>query len=351
MDKHTPEQRRKNMQAVKNKDSEIELMLRKELWSRGLRYQKNSSKIFGHPDIVFIGKKVAVFCDSEFWHGYDWDNRKNDFESHQEFWIPKIERNMQRDIEVNEKLQSAGWTVLRFWGKEIKKNLQNCADKIERAVNKMSKYKSIDLFAGIGGIRMGFDRAFGEDIKTVFVSEWDEYAQKTYKANFKDDFDIAGDITKIEEKDVPTFDICLAGFPCQAFSRAGKKEGFMDETRGTLFFDIAEMLKRTSPKAFMLENVDNLITHDKGRTFQTILQVLINELDYKIIGVTKDEKGKLVYERKDFVRNSRNFGVPQNRPRVYIMGFSRKHFGDAVDMLPPEETHDFVVTTEESEPS
>lgn len=134
MDKHTPEQRRKNMQAVKNKDSQIELMLRKELWARGLRYRKNSNKVFGHPDIVFIGKKVAVFCDSEFWHGYDWENRQKDFRSHQDFWIPKIERNIRRDIEVNEKLLSEGWIVLRFWGKEIKKNLQDCADRIERAV-------------------------------------------------------------------------------------------------------------------------------------------------------------------------------------------------------------------------
>ncbi|MCQ2735430.1 MAG: very short patch repair endonuclease [Alphaproteobacteria bacterium] len=134
MDKHTPEQRRRNMQAIKNKDSKIELMLRKELWSRGIRYQKNSNKVFGHPDIVFVGKKVAVFCDSEFWHGYDWENRKNNFKSHQEFWIPKIERNMERDIEVNKQLQSEGWIVLRFWGKEIKKDIQSCADKIERAV-------------------------------------------------------------------------------------------------------------------------------------------------------------------------------------------------------------------------
>lgn len=134
MDKHTPEQRHRNMQAIKNRDSEIELMLRKELWHRGLRYQKNSKKVFGHPDIVFLGKKVAVFVDSEFWHGYDWENRKHDFKSHQEFWIPKIERNMQRDIEVNDMLQNEGWTVLRFWGKEIKSNLKNCADSIERAV-------------------------------------------------------------------------------------------------------------------------------------------------------------------------------------------------------------------------
>ena len=135
MDKHTPEQRRKNMQAVKNKDSQIELLLRKELWARGLRYRKNVNRIYGKPDIVFIGKKVAVFCDSEFWHGYNWEERKKDFKSHQEFWIPKIERNMERDAEVTAKLESEGWTVLRFWGNEIKKNTAQCADIIEKAVH------------------------------------------------------------------------------------------------------------------------------------------------------------------------------------------------------------------------
>ncbi|MBQ1196489.1 MAG: very short patch repair endonuclease [Clostridia bacterium] len=135
MDKHTPEQRRKNMQAVKNKDSQIELLLRKELWSRGLRYRKNVNRIYGKPDIVFIGKKIAVFCDSEFWHGYNWDERKKDFKSHQEFWIPKIERNMERDAEVTAKLESEGWTVIRFWGNEIKKNTAQCADIIEKAVH------------------------------------------------------------------------------------------------------------------------------------------------------------------------------------------------------------------------
>ena len=134
MDNHTVEQRRRNMQAVKNKDSKIEIALRKELWSRGLRYQKNVTSIFGKPDLVFKGKKVAVFCDSEFWHGYNWEERKKDFKSHQEFWIPKIERNMERDKEVTEELQKQGWTVLRFWGKEIKKNASGCADIIEKAV-------------------------------------------------------------------------------------------------------------------------------------------------------------------------------------------------------------------------
>ncbi len=121
-----------NMSRIKNKDTAIEVLLRNELWHRGLRYRKNVKNIYGKPDIVFIGKKIAIFCDSEFWHGYDWENRKHDFKKNQEFWIPKIERNMQRDIEVNEKLREDGWIVLRYWGKEIKKNLSACADEIER---------------------------------------------------------------------------------------------------------------------------------------------------------------------------------------------------------------------------
>lgn len=122
------------MKQVKSKGSKIETMLMKELWSRGLRYRKNVNTIYGKPDIAFIGKKVAVFCDSEFWHGYNWEERKNDFKSHQEFWISKIERNIERDKEVTAKLEKDGWTVLRFWGRDIKKNLNICADIIEKAV-------------------------------------------------------------------------------------------------------------------------------------------------------------------------------------------------------------------------
>ena len=130
----TKEQISYNMQQVKNKDSKIEVLLRKELWSRGIRYRKNVNRIYGKPDIVFIGKKIAVFCDSEFWHGYNWEERKQDFKSHQEFWIPKIERNMERDLEVTAHLESEGWMVIRFWGNEIKKNTVGCADIIEKVL-------------------------------------------------------------------------------------------------------------------------------------------------------------------------------------------------------------------------
>lgn len=198
----------------------------------------------------------------------------------------------------------------------------------------MSKiYKTIDLCAGIGGIRRGYELA--GCFKNVLSAEIDKNACLTYKHLYGED--AMNDITTEEFKkkvDDTEYDVLLAGFPCQAFSRAGKKEGFMDKTRGTLFFDIAEIISRSHPKAFMLENVDNLITHEKGQTFHTIIDVLVNDLNYKVIGVTKDENGKLVYDARSFVRNSKNFGVPQNRPRVYIMGFSRDCYGDSVDSLP-----------------
>ena len=130
----TPEQIHFNMSRIRSKDTKIEVELRKELWSRGLRYRKNVKNVPGKPDIAFIGKKIAVFCDSEFWHGYDWDHRKDDIKTRREFWIPKIERNMERDREVNQILEEQGWIVLRFWGKQIQKNPVECADIIEKTV-------------------------------------------------------------------------------------------------------------------------------------------------------------------------------------------------------------------------
>ena len=185
-------------------------------------------------------------------------------------------------------------------------------------------YKSVDLFAGIGGIRLGFDKAFKKDIETVFVSEWDKKAQETYRANFKDKFDIQGDITQIEEKKIPQHDILLAGFPCQAFSLAGLKKGFED-ARGTLFFDVARIAEYHKPKVIFCENVKNLVNHDRGKTFKVIRRILEN-LGYK------------VYEK---VLNSKNFGVPQNRERIYIVAFREDI--DSSDFSFPEETADSKV--------
>lgn len=193
-------------------------------------------------------------------------------------------------------------------------------------------YKTIDLCAGIGGIRKGFEMTGA--FQNVLSAEIDKYACMTYEhlygENPLNDITSEDFKTKVEKT---KYDVLLAGFPCQAFSRAGRQLGFLDKTRGTLFFDIADILQRTRPKAFMLENVDNLITHSKGNTFKVIIHTLVKDLNYKVIGVTSDKDGKLEYVPKEFVRNSKNFGVPQNRPRVYIMGFDREYWGDCVDDL------------------
>lgn len=179
-------------------------------------------------------------------------------------------------------------------------------------------FTQIDLFAGIGGIRLGFQKNGG---KTIFSSEWDKFAKKTYEANFGEIPE--GDITKIEPGDIPDHDILLAGFPCQPFSQAGLKKGFED-TRGTLFFNIAEILKEKRPKAFMLENVKQLRGHDKGKTYKIILNTL-SELNY--------------YVPCPQILNSVCFGVPQNRERIIIVGFNK-------DFL-PEHFEDFVIPTGE----
>lgn len=132
----TKEQITRNMRSNKSKDTKPELMLRKELWSRGMRYRKNYKALPGKPDIVLGRAKLAVFVDGKMWHGYDWEHQKNDFKSNRDFWIPKIESNIERDLKVNQILNEQGWQVIRFWDFEIKKNVVACADKIEQAYSK-----------------------------------------------------------------------------------------------------------------------------------------------------------------------------------------------------------------------
>ena len=178
-----------------------------------------------------------------------------------------------------------------------------------------AKYTMIDLFAGIGGTRLGFYQT--GKVKVVFSSEIDKFSIKTYRANFGDI--PSGDITKIDSKDIPNHDILVGGFPCQAFSQAGKKLGFED-TRGTLFFEIARVLKDKRPKAFLLENVKNLKSHNKGKTYKTIIKTL-KDLDYEVF---------------TSVLKARDFGVPQNRERIYIVGFDKKQVREYNRFLFPD---------------
>ena len=179
------------------------------------------------------------------------------------------------------------------------------------------QFSFIDLFAGIGGMRIAFDRAGGH---CVYSNEWNKYSQQTYFANFGEQPD--GDITKVNEKDIPNHDILVAGFPCQPFSIAGvskknsmgRETGFADKTQGTLFFDVCRILKEKRPKAFMLENVKNLCSHDKGRTFQ-VIKASLDELNYEVFHAVLD---------------GQNY-VPQHRERIIIVGFDRERYGKDID--------------------
>lgn len=166
------------------------------------------------------------------------------------------------------------------------------------------KYKFIDLFAGIGGIRMAFESS---NCECVFSSEWDQHSQKTYLANFGEK--PLGDITAIAEDDIPDHHILAGGFPCQPFSTIGKREGFGHATQGTLFFDIVRILKAKQPEAFLLENVAGLVNHDGGKTFKLIIKTLEEELGYQ----TWSE-----------VLDAADYGVPQHRKRIYIVGFKKE---------------------------
>lgn len=209
-------------------------------------------------------------------------------------------------------LGKGGEKLVRAWEAGTESPSDNIYNKIIRFANERpyaesennADFKFIDLFAGIGGIRIPFQELGG---KCVFSSEWDKFAQKTYRVNFGEM--PQGDITQIESNSIPDFDVLLGGFPCQPFSSAGLKKGFAD-TRGTLFFEIERIMKDKRPKVFLLENVKQLRSHDRGRTLKVILNH-IESLDY--------------YVKYEILRAG-DFGVPQNRERTYIVGFDKHYY-------------------------
>ena len=238
-------------------------------------------------------------------------------ENHVEYTISEKIKQKRISLGLNQKefadalsLGKYGERTLRRWenGETKPSNLE--FNSIMAFANKIpfpsteQQFSFIDLFAGIGGIRIPFQELGG---KCVFSSEWDSFAKKTYSINYGEE--PKGDITKISTDEIPDFDILLAGFPCQPFSQAGLKKGFAD-TRGTMFFEIERIIKDKRPKAFLLENVKQLRTHDKGRTLETILTHL-KDLNYSVF-----------YQ----ILRAADFGVPQNRERIYIVGFDTSQF-------------------------
>ena len=230
--------------------------------------------------------------------------------------------------EISSRLGYSHRTIVRWeQGKSAPKTavlqyLREISEKqIARKVNGNSAFRFIDLFAGIGGMRLGFEAAGG---KCVFTCEWNEQARKTYEANFPGDHPFAGDIRNVRPGDVPPYDVLVAGFPCQPFSIAGvskknalgRPHGFLCETQGTLFFVVARLLEAHRPPVFVLENVKNLVNHDKGNTFKVILGTLRDELGYSVHYRVIDAKG----------------WVPQHRERIFIVGF-REENGFSFDNL------------------
>lgn len=222
---------------------------------------------------------------------------------------------------INDHVQEELEAYTRRTGKTISESinyaLMSLLDGLEPKTHTQGKFTFIDLFAGIGGMRLAYEAAGGQ---CVYSNEWNKYSQQTYFANFGEQPD--GDITKVDENTIPDHDILVAGFPCQPFSIAGvskknslgRETGFKDKTQGTLFFDVCRILKAKRPKAFMLENVKNLKSHDKGRTFKVIMESL-DELDYQVFTAILDGQGF----------------VPQHRERILIVGFDRKRYGSNVD--------------------
>lgn len=225
------------------------------------------------------------------------------------------------------RVDDALYEELNTYSVETEQSMQACVreavayyitDKKKKQIPVLkSQFTFIDLFAGIGGMRLAYENVGG---RCVYSNEWNKYSQQTYCANFGEQPE--GDITKVDAKTIPDHDILVAGFPCQPFSIAGvskkislgRKTGFEDKTQGTLFFDVCRILKEKRPKAFMLENVKNLKSHDKGRTFKTILESL-DELKYKVFFAVLD---------------GQNF-VPQHRERIIIVGFDMERYGDDIE--------------------
>ena len=268
-------------------------------------------------------------------------------EKRQRLGLTQLELARLLELKDNGERTIRGWELGEHKPSKSKlaKILELHEDAPFRIENNNHKFTFIDLFAGIGGIRLPFQELGG---KCVFSSEWDKFAQRTYAANYGEV--PSGDITKISAKEIPDHDILMGGFPCQAFSQAGLKKGFED-TRGTMFFEIQRILCEKRPKVFLLENVKQLKGHDKGRTLQTILNILTGEshLSLDDIPMSEDARnslGKKLNYWVDFkVLRAADFGVPQNRERIFIVGFDKDYFGENFDF---EKNFNWPVPTYES---
>jgi DNA (cytosine-5)-methyltransferase 1 len=302
------------MRKIQSKNTTIEIKFEMALIQAGLRYCKSEQlieTIEGNPDFVIPKYRIAIFCDGDFWHGYNFDSKK--IKNNNEFWSAKIERNITHDSEVSNGLKKNMWKVFRFWEHDIKNNIDACILDIKNYIEEnysevKYEFTFVDLFAGIGGFRIPLEELGG---KCLGFSEIDKYAIETYKNNFwefKNNEEVElGSITDIGKLPFNNIDLIVGGVPCQSWSVAGKMRGF-DDPRGKLWHDTIRVVELNKPKAFIFENVKGLMDpRNRGN-----LELIIDSFE------------ALGYIVKYQLLNSYDFGLPQNRDRIFIVGIKKE---------------------------
>lgn len=302
------------MKNIRSSNTKIELIFEEELKKTSLNYTKPKlliEEIDGNPDFVIPRHKIAIFCDGDFWHGYNLNQTK--ISTNSKFWQAKINRNIERDLEVNNKLKEKGWTVFRFWEHQIKENVSECVHDIKNFILSTQSsdnpaFTFVDLFAGIGGFRIPLEELGG---KCLGFSEIDKHAIEVYKTNFSgfnNDSELElGNITNLTKLPFDGIDLIVGGVPCQSWSVAGKMRAF-DDPRGKLWENTIEIVRLNQPKAFVFENVKGLIDPRNKENLNVILSAF-------------DKAGYVVKQPQ--LLNSYDFGLPQNRDRIFIVGIRK----------------------------
>ncbi len=308
------ETRSKTMSKIKGSNTSIEKILEDKLALKKINYCRPEhliEPVEGSPDFVIPKYRIAIFCDGDFWHGYNVASSKTN--SNSEFWEAKIKRNQQRDKEVNDILDKKGWKIFRFWEHEIRQDGDLCTQKIQDYIDNIKKkhnekkhtFTFVDLFSGIGGFRVALEDVGG---KCLGFSEIDKEAITVYKRNYieadTDEFEL-GSVTQLSKLPFKV-DLIVGGVPCQSWSVAGKMRGFEDP-RGRLWYDTLRIVEQNRPKAFIFENVKGL--HDPRN--KESLDFLLESFE------------KLKYKVNVSLLNSYDFGLPQNRERIFIVGIRK----------------------------
>jgi DNA (cytosine-5)-methyltransferase 1 len=303
----------KKMQNVKSSDTSIERIVEFFLISNNISYARPKNiidSVVGKPDFLIPRYQIAIFCDGDFWHGYRFQERR--IGNNEKFWAAKIQRNMNRDQVVNTELVNKGWQVFRFWEHEIKSDPQTCIDRIQVTINQKRQllrpsFTFVDLFSGIGGFRVPLEQLGGN---CLGFSEIDKRAIAVYKKNFfeenSNELEL-GDITSLGKLPFQNIDLIVGGVPCQAWSVAGKMRGFEDP-RGKLWHDSIRVVNENKPKAFIFENVKGLIDPRNRANLDLIIKSF-EEIGYAV--------------KTPQLLNSSDFGLPQNRERIFIVGVKK----------------------------